>query len=443
MFMIQELISSMTQAEKRYFSAGMKKTSQHYEVYTCILDTGYHINKDLEDFLGEKTYFPIITTIKSQLYNLILKSLRNFHRTHDLDLAIKNGIADVEVLRIKHLYIHAIKRLNKIKEMCVRHERFGYLCEIISLEIALLYEYQNPIEFQMSIKLAWEEFRSYTHLGKEQFLYKMNYLNSVLILENNLDLIQTIVTDPMAKRTLQTESANYFYLHTQLLWAIELSQLDVAESCANSLMAMLDKHPKELQENKRQYLDIIFSCGLVFVYAKKEEHVKRFLRLIFEVPEDQKNIEIRKWERYIYLASLEKLMFNPAADLHEEMVFFDQYSSKSNDILAQNISLFFVSNSILRKDYRMGLKWCGFILNEKRATIHLKNYNKAIFSELYIFYVTEKIDLFDRKIDGIRKRIKRLQFGEMDEQLIKSLQKSQNPASELWERIKPSFKTQF
>ena len=109
------LVKSLTMSEKRYFKIFSERhTIGSQNKYVLLFDQLDHF--DLEDDevyclnlkkLGVNADF--ISADKNYLYQLILKSLNDFHNSKTYNLEIKEALISIEILFHKGLYSECLK----------------------------------------------------------------------------------------------------------------------------------------------------------------------------------------------------------------------------------------------------------------------------------------------------------------------------------------------
>ncbi len=432
--MIAALIQSLTTPEKRYISQRIASKKQHHELFQTIVSTGAHHNRDLESLLGDRSYFPIINTIKNQLYNMILDELREYNREDVMEIHIKKELGNVEILYSKKLLDHALKRLRKLKEFCTVNERLGYLLEVINLEMFILFEAQTGLEFEADIQRIYAELRHTNELAQEQFLYKLTYLRAINLIDNHIELVKPSKLNPEKERRITLDSSRYYYNHTRLIWSLQLKRYDIAKKASDKLVKMVARFPNELKKNKRQYIDVLFGCVMANVYTANFDEAAHHLNLMAEVHFSGGYDEIRRRERYVYGCALNKVHQARYEELDEEKAILENESDSFNPIFSQRTFLVLAYAAIKEGNYREAKYWCNSILFQKKKDIHIENFKKAIYADLYICLAQGNIDLFDKNIHFAYRRLKSVDNAGQAK-WFKQLLREKDPAPILAEKL--------
>lgn len=132
------LIKSLTKSEKRYFKLYMsvQKGEKNYLKLFNLLEKidEYDEEKIRIEFKGER-FLRQLHVQKNYLYNLILKTLRNYGVNSSVNIRINGALMDIDWLFQKSLYTQARSLLQREKKTALKYERFELLLELYGKEI--------------------------------------------------------------------------------------------------------------------------------------------------------------------------------------------------------------------------------------------------------------------------------------------------------------------
>lgn len=138
--MIDLLIQKMSGAEKRYhflMSKAFKKNPEHLRLFKFIQKQKNWNDTMFADF--ERGYSGNEAALKKRyLKEMILDSLRGFHKKRTVGRIIMNHIQDAELFYHKLLFKECLKTLEKANTLAEKHERFGLHIEIIGWKRRLI-----------------------------------------------------------------------------------------------------------------------------------------------------------------------------------------------------------------------------------------------------------------------------------------------------------------
>jgi len=132
-----ELIKSLSRNEKRYFklySSSQNGIKNYIKLFNAIeRQENYDEAKIKKLFAGEKFILQIGFT-KNYLYNLIVRSLINYNNDNSVDSKIHSMISQSKILFDKALFRQYFKTIQKVKKLCLKYERYGYLLQVLDME---------------------------------------------------------------------------------------------------------------------------------------------------------------------------------------------------------------------------------------------------------------------------------------------------------------------
>lgn len=133
---IADLIKSLGKAEKRFFK--MMAVTEGNDI-APLVDLFDAIEK--ETLSIEKLEKSDLTSNEkqAQLYELILKSLRNFYSESNFNFRIKDEILNLRCLCDKAQYKQCRKMLNSLKRELYELEEFGYMLKVFDIEKKLMF----------------------------------------------------------------------------------------------------------------------------------------------------------------------------------------------------------------------------------------------------------------------------------------------------------------
>jgi len=134
------LIQSLSRSEKRYFK--LRSSAQSGETnYLKLFDaldkqSEYDDAKILKKFKGEK-FVKSLHVTKKYLYDLILRTLRDFHEKHDIEGELAGLLFNTRILERKGLYAQCVKVLNVVHKKARKYDLKAVLIEVLQMKIKL------------------------------------------------------------------------------------------------------------------------------------------------------------------------------------------------------------------------------------------------------------------------------------------------------------------
>ncbi len=173
------LIKSLSRGEKRSFklfaSQYSKSSKNIYVRLFDAIDAQVEYNEELliRKFHNEK-FIKQLAVTKNYLFNIILKSLRNYQSDEAIGFKINEGVESATILFQRGLYRQASKTIKKTKSYAWQCQKFELLLNMLHLEKEILYRYLNVQKYQ-----------EYQEVHKEEY-------SRILTIINNREEFQTL-----------------------------------------------------------------------------------------------------------------------------------------------------------------------------------------------------------------------------------------------------------
>ena len=132
-----ELIKSLSRNEKRYFklyASSQKGIRNYIKLFNAIERQENYDEAKIKKLFGEEKFILQIGFTKNYLYNLIIRSLVNYNNYNSVDSKIHSMISQSKILFDKALFRQYFKTIQKVKKLCLKYERYGYLLQVLDME---------------------------------------------------------------------------------------------------------------------------------------------------------------------------------------------------------------------------------------------------------------------------------------------------------------------
>jgi len=153
---LKRLINAMSGAEKRYFVVASKAflTEGQYPNYLKLFDllkNSRSQTPEPEIKLSDR----VQTSAKRQLFENIIKSLRDFHKDRSIDTVIQNLLGEIELLYHLNLPQQSLVPFGKAYRLASDHEKFGLLLQVLEWERRL--NIVLPVATRPTMEIQYEE----------------------------------------------------------------------------------------------------------------------------------------------------------------------------------------------------------------------------------------------------------------------------------------------
>ena len=133
-----QLVHSLEKSEKRHFKLYIKRSSANQDLKIIQLFDALDKLDEYDDRLLLKKLPKVSKTqlanLKNHLYKQLLASLRLLKTTDNIDLQLSEHLDNARILYNKGLKIHALRILERAKELARTNQKFNTLVQLLSLE---------------------------------------------------------------------------------------------------------------------------------------------------------------------------------------------------------------------------------------------------------------------------------------------------------------------
>ena len=148
---LHELIHSMTKNEKRYFKISASKhvigsKNNYVLLFDFVVKQTEPNDDEIRDKFKGENFIKRLSAAKYDLYNLILRSLNEYHTMDTIKGQIRDQLQRASVLQNKALYAQAQKVLVTAKKQAYQFDEFKLLLDIIEQELSVIQRLGQMVE---------------------------------------------------------------------------------------------------------------------------------------------------------------------------------------------------------------------------------------------------------------------------------------------------------
>ncbi len=273
---IFQLVNSMTSAEKRYFKIHFSsEKSLMTKLFNLLNSMKSYDEEEVKKRFKNSKLSKNLKVYKIMLFELLLKSLTSFRYKKSINSIIRQNLEEVEILAEKKLYLQAIKKLQKTKQLCYDHEEFDQLITIINLEYQFIDFYELPISTSSNLRLLDEIFFSNNIISEIFALKKLNYelrsdarkLTSKKISDAKIKSIEASLKDNLKTKKILKKK----YYSLSCLAHVFHSKANPKKELKYRTLAidLFKTNPRFIKSNPHKYWDAYFN--LANCYLRNEE----------------------------------------------------------------------------------------------------------------------------------------------------------------------------
>ena len=269
---LHELIRSLTPSEKRYFklqSSLQTGDKAYINLFDTICSQEKFDDDELKKLLRKDAVLNYLPKAKHKLYELVLKTLRNFHTDASVSVEIKNSLLDLELLNKKGLFKQCKKLIRNIKKVIYEYEKYELLPYVLIWERYVLNENSEFEEQEEIIKeaesnlLVLENINEYTWLNAQMGLLGKKV--GALRTKNDFREIEIFIKNPVmaSEKMARSYRAKQFYYSIYCMYYFFKRDMANALIYAEKRIHLFETNPDELNHTKSQYIRAMFNRSVI------------------------------------------------------------------------------------------------------------------------------------------------------------------------------------
>ena len=313
------LIQSLTKTEKRYFTTFCftQNLSKNYlKLYEAISKQEQYDEAAIRKRFKGAAFLKQLHVTKNYLYQLILKSLRNFHTKISKEAEIRDIFRNVEILFSKELYDHCYYEIARAEKVATSYEMVIALIEIQKWKRKLSMAVNS--NHRKSVNEILEE--------EKQCIQKLQHINEYWFLTNNIfdfandknqNLLKlSIIKDPDSASTLMS---NTLRQHVLYAYHVMNEQPEKAYTYLESLATELEKHPKRITNAPSAYVTVLNNQIGFLIRTKNYKAVLPLIKKVKAIPDVYKLLSESKFSVKLKLRT-----YNIELELYRDQRDFEQ-----------------------------------------------------------------------------------------------------------------------
>ncbi len=415
------LIKSLSPSEKRYFkifaSQSNKKEENNYVLLFDIIDrfNDHNYNEDILKYrLRKHSFVKQLHVTKNYLYNLILRSLRNYYGDSSVESKLQEFLKSSDILYKKNLHQQSYKTLLKAEKYALENEKYLYLLEIyahIEKQLVHLFVNTNEITSVLSeMEYKRREIQKYIFNSNEY----TNLWNKLYSLVKNTDLqlryddtkvqLNEIISNPLLSnidKALTFHSKRYFYMIYSIYYMFAVDMKKIYEY-NKAFLGLYTIFPNRIEDDLRYYIAALCNFNLYCIYLNKDDEwqdsldkLKHILITYNHVVGDKRKLDIKAW-----CLRLEMTYYSLRKKYKENEKLIAKNESLIQEInLLQNkehpicITYFVAYHSFIMGDLKKSLQMVNEIINVYHEDSHPQIQSLARMLKLILYFELGHFDM--------------------------------------------------
>ena len=412
-----ELIKSLSQSEKRHIkltASAAKKNSNLMRLFDVIERQQKYDELSLQRHFAATTAGKQLHVTKNHLLELVLKSLRTYHRNASVDATLKDLLRDIEILFRKDLMDICLHRLAKAEQLAIEHEKQTALLELLAWKRKLLLAKHSSFEVRDDLsQIEEQEQRCLDNIKTQSELWQL----TANIFHQNSTHSPAFAKNPLLKsaKNVRTVQANILRYHVLFADAYIQGNMVSAERAVSGLIALLERHPQMIQDDPGAYFTAINNLVGLKLAVKQIDVIPQLLEKIrttlhtYQIKHN--NPIITKHTLRTYSVELE--MYRDSRQIAPGIRLIETIATylEENDTRApveykilfyyQFAYLYFLNN-----DYRRALHWLGTLVKGKFGQRREDIQSYAKWLTLIIHYELGNTTVLKYAVDTCRRFLK-------------------------------------
>ena len=406
-----ELIKSLKKTEKSYFKKFCQLhtigESNNYVTLFNVLNSMESYDEDyiLGYFEGE-TFTKQLHVTKNYLYKQILKCLRVYHTSDNIDSQIRELIDYTNILYQKGFLTQAIKQLHKAKNIAIKCHKNEYLLVIIRWEIRII---SSELYAGKTAKLTDELVEDISstlkiiHTENDLFLLTTKLFENIRTQghvrdQQELKQLDSLLKNPILSpdNKLTSFRSKLYYHYILSIVYTEKNNTKLAIESANQLLKVISNYPDQKNDEKGNFIAVLNHGLEIIIHFNEFSEARKYFSildsLLLSYFDNNANLFIRSYILKLQW-DLKQGRFQSKNDsiLRIESMITNDHDKINGELLFK--AYFSLAHYYFGlKAYNKSLKWVNLILNSKNKNRKdIKSLASLLF--LIIHYEMENFDI--------------------------------------------------
>jgi hypothetical protein len=399
------LIHSLSPAEKRYFKIFSNIHGKEKKTYLLLFDSlskAKEYNEEaIKEKFSKKGFINNFHVIKKELFDLILKSLVNYHAANNAKIEILHLFHQIHILKEKGLETIAAPLIAKATLLAKQFHHHALLLEAYILQ---------------SVNISSNNLQTTTYEAIDDLFKKRNSLLEALFEENNIDEglkrlqfqfvdnkkiiktknIQQIVTIEnvlaLDEADLKSFKSKIDFFRFNFLYHYKNGDIKSSAVYTEKLLMLLEENKQLNKEYLITYLQGIYNASAIYLALKKFGKTEVIIDKLKSIESKEPRIMLNVFTiRHIILSAvyIATKQFHKVTSMEDEILqglkcFNNKISIKDFQALHFNLaSSFFMLNN-----YGKSILHLNTLLNKPKETL-----NKDIYTISELLFILAHFEL--------------------------------------------------
>lgn len=419
------LIRSLSKSEKRFF----KIYSERHVIgdqnnYVALFDTidrqkNYNEEAIIKKFADRK-FARRLPVAKNYLYELILKSMNQYHAQGSIDAELRELLGNVQFLYNKGLFDQAEKTIVKAKRLATDYEKLAVLPDILQWQKKIMeaQSYLGNMEGELNeiyteqtnIANQLKNLNEYWFLQAQ--IYYQHTHKGMLRRREDLNKIEQLIAHPLLQNEdlAQTFESKLLLYKTQATYHFILRNFEQCYIYSQKTVELLQSRPELLQLDPLHYINSLNNLLNIISMLGKDTERQQYIGQLKNMLHDKafqnpESVQIKLFEAYYYHLMTWHISQNTFEKCLPDVLEMEQKMQQYDDQLDQmgRTMLCFYAFHIAfgSKKYAYSYQWLQKIADEDRSQIRQDIYDFAQILQLVAVYEIDDAVLLRQKIRSV------------------------------------------
>ncbi len=425
-----QLIKSLSQSEKRFFKLEAAKYSRKEQndyllLYEQLDKLEYYDEEQFKASLKDKKMLSRLSSTKNYLFNLIVKTLTQYHAERNSHQQISTLLQQVDILFSKGLYKSAKKLLNKAKKIADDYCRLSYQILISEWEhrFADLEDKFWKTEKKMS-EIQKQEHQQLEALSLKLRLERLHeeavtlmYTSGMPRTEEEKQVFVNYLQDPIMQEAAQEGQPYYIkniYYSLAGLCSYMSFDKDAALHYARERFEMFENYEHLLIEDSHEfaisafnYLQILTTLRLTDIALVQLNKILNYWehpKILLEERSKEFFLLIKYYHStniYLNLNHFDKVLSigEDFKTLHQGVLEGEERKNRLFFVIPVNLSI----AAFVLERYDDALYWLRIVLNDNTNTIRLDTLGLARLLHLIVQYELDNRSIIEHYIESTQR----------------------------------------
>ncbi len=389
-----QLIKSLNSSEKRFFKIySSRHVIGEQNNYIYLFDAidnlvEYDEKKLIKKFEGKK-FVNRFSVAKSYLYDLILRSMNQYHSQKNVDNQLLELLRRISFLFDKNLYDQANKHIRKAKKLAKEYEILSIYPEIIKWEKKVwdsqfyagkkFNEIKTLKAQEQEVLQKLDNINEYWLLNTQ--LYYQYNLQGIVRNERDFKKVESVIHSPLMENEGQALSYQAEYLRAKIFstYYFVLRDFENCYKYISKLVDLMETRPQILDRKPLEFVQSVNNLlNMTAVLAKTDEtemHLQKLRNMMEEEKyRKSKKLQVKLFESFYYhtinLHRNRRDFVGGLKHIKPIKEGFEKYGKKVNEVGRTMLSYHVFQLCYGAKRHELALDWIDQILANPNPKVH-------------------------------------------------------------------------